>query len=353
MAPLLTCTANSLCHVDYGIPVSVYKSTDYRTSTDTSHHFMPPLPQDFDCRVKAKFNPIFPNECKRNDIQFKTIYNQEYYTKQANTSQNMTRATERDKVLYLRNIQERMFAAPPPPLGTPTTTTKQDYCGSFSPPTYRQVFPPNPYAYCPIKALGRDESKPIPPELPGVYRHMDPYMTTARMSYIPFTINQQNGIARKDIVTYYDANNIPRAGKGYGPRNGPPIEPSYQSPNFNMIDKVTFKTKHQGKFIPRGLKKLPNAGKSEYGSNYTFQTYYDSYPFIMTPLVDWTDSLPKSSIWQDLSPPGMYCTEYCHIGKGWPVRAVVDPNLPVESRFRDPDLCKDIDNPMQIVCVDA
>ncbi|CAG2061490.1 unnamed protein product [Timema podura] len=36
-------------------------------------------------------------------------------------------------------------------------------------------------------------------------------------------------------------------------------------------------------------------------------------------------AIPRASPWENLSSPNMYCTEYCHLGTGWPVRAVVDP----------------------------
>lgn len=39
---------------------------------------------------------------------------------------------------------------------------------------------------------------------------MDPYMTTNRLTYVPFTIDQQDGISRKDIITFYDASGFPR-----------------------------------------------------------------------------------------------------------------------------------------------
>lgn len=66
------------------------------------------------------------------------------------------------------------------------------------------------FLYYKIKALGRDEQPPVPPQLRGYYRHMDNYVSTNRADFIHYNKDQQDGIGRKDIVTYYDASNIPR-----------------------------------------------------------------------------------------------------------------------------------------------
>lgn len=64
--------------------------------------------------------------------------------------------------------------------------------------------------------------------------------------------------------------------------------------------------------------------QSEYQGHYKAPTYSNIYPYILTTDVDFSDSLPEAGPWQARCPPGMYCTDYCHIGSGWPVRAVVD-----------------------------
>lgn len=61
-----------------------------------------------------------------------------------------------------------------------------------------------------MRALGRDEQPAIRPELKGYWKWMDPYLTTSRVTHCPFTKDQQDGVARKDIVTFYDAANLPK-----------------------------------------------------------------------------------------------------------------------------------------------
>lgn len=57
MRPII-CTSNTFGHIDYGVPLYVSKSTDYRTSTGTYHRQIPCVPQYFDC-VSKQLNYIF------------------------------------------------------------------------------------------------------------------------------------------------------------------------------------------------------------------------------------------------------------------------------------------------------
>lgn len=63
---------------------------------------------------------------------------------------------------------------------------------------------------------------------------------------------------------------------------------------------------------------------SEYRDKYIKQSFSDVYPCLFQSGAEFPDSLPQASPWQNLAAPAMYCTEYCHIGTGWPVDATVD-----------------------------
>lgn len=52
------------------------------------------------------------------------------------------------------------------------------------------------------------------------------------------------------------------------------------------------------------------------------------HPYLFSNGVEFQESLSEASPWQNLAPPAMYCTEYCHIGTGWSTRSVVEPGLP-------------------------
>lgn len=57
--------------------------------------------------------------------------------------------------------------------------------------------------------MGRDLQPAVYPEEKGFWKWLDIYLTTNRASHVPFTLDQQNGLARKDIVTFYDASGVP------------------------------------------------------------------------------------------------------------------------------------------------
>ncbi|XP_023310550.1 uncharacterized protein LOC111691643 [Anoplophora glabripennis] len=147
-------------------------------------------------------------------------------------------------------------------------------------------------------------------------------MTDNRLRYPPYTTRQMED-SKEDLPTFYSASGkykqlkIPLP----GPLTG----------NKSVYDKTVFKTQLPLRYLSRALKNVPNMKfKTEYRGSYISQTYSDLHPYINTNGVDFGGSLADAGPWQNLCPPGMYCTDYCHIGTGWPVRAVVDvgPNAP-------------------------
>lgn len=69
-----------------------------------------------------------------------------------------------------------------------------------------------------------------------------------------------------------------------------------------------------------------SSGKtSEYTGNYRPPTTGCMASRIFDCGTEFPDSLSEASMYQNLAAPNMYCTEYCHTGTGWPVRATVHP----------------------------
>lgn len=64
--------------------------------------------------------------------------------------------------------------------------------------------------------------------------------------------------------------------------------------------------------------------ESTYQGDYIKQSFSDLYPYTFQNGEEFAESLSEASPWQTLCPPAMYCTEYCHIGTGWPPRSVVE-----------------------------
>lgn len=52
--------------------------------------------------------------------------------------------------------------------------------------------------------MGKDFQPFFPPEEANFVKYMDPYLTTNREYHYPFTLNQWNGIAKKNSLTNYD-----------------------------------------------------------------------------------------------------------------------------------------------------
>lgn len=79
--------------------------------------------------------------------------------------------------------------------------------------------------------------------------------------------------------------------------------------------------------------------QSEYQDHYIKQTFSYMYPYLEDRCTDFDDSLSPASRWQNLSPPGMYCSEYCNIG-GLSVRRVVDQTTPAKEIVRTKKCCR-------------
>lgn len=70
--------------------------------------------------------------------------------------------------------------------------------------------------------------------------------------------------------------------------------------------------------------------KSEYQGKYTSKTRSDFYPYIFESGEAFRDPFANAGAWQNLAAPAMYCTDYCHIGKCWPISAVIEARKPSE-----------------------
>ncbi|KAK5647287.1 hypothetical protein RI129_002179 [Pyrocoelia pectoralis] len=329
--PPLICTNNTLGNIDYGIPIVANKAADYRTSTGLHHRLIPNVAQEFDCRVKARIKP----ELKQSNVvvrdenatsTYRNVHNWKFPEK--SVTRNFPSAARSSRVCFVRDVQERCFKKPPPVKPTKISEMKESFYPSFISLYSEEVRPPEPHAKCEIRALGRDEQPAIRPEEKGYLKLMDPYLTTTRASYLPFTVNQQNGVAKKDIITFYDTANYPKV-KGFGPRNGPKIDPLEPNRRVPMKDKIPFNKQPFERNLFVLSKTVPNFGKkSEMKANYALQCFSDLSPYLYQCGVEFPCSLPKASAWQNMAPPGMYCSEYCHIGSGWPVNSIVDYGLP-------------------------
>ncbi|XP_025830307.1 uncharacterized protein LOC112904447 isoform X2 [Agrilus planipennis] len=227
-------------------------------------------------------------------------------------------------VHYTRNVQEKIFQNPPKPRSHFLSEMHESYTLKQPIADDEIVYPPEPYAKCEVKALGRDEQPKIRPEEKGYYKWLDPYMTTYASTHFPFTKEHWEGISKKDIITYYDIIKAPKA-KGFGPKNPPDISPMVPSKKNYMQDNMPFKLKIQERLVHVSPKPVPHSGYRTTSSEvYVPPTNYPLWTYLNNPGVDYPEALTGTSKFQDLCPPGMYKTEYKTIGSEDGVNAIVD-----------------------------
>ncbi|KAL1488047.1 hypothetical protein ABEB36_015417 [Hypothenemus hampei] len=308
----LKCTQNTLFHLDGGTPIVLAKYTDYRTSTGKYHDLIPNIPQYFDCRVKAKIKPelLYKDVIVRDEnISSYSKHYLEKYVK--NISVRNNQAGSSSNVDYTRTVQEKIFAKPPPVKQAKISEMKDSYTLKFCKPLRGNMA----NVTCELSETYRPVQPDINPANKGFYRNVDIYLTENRAKYVPYDkiLSEQDS----DFPTFYNT-----TGKYKGLKQE---LPGKLSGNQLMYDKSVFKLQLPDRIQSKAPKRVPYCGMtSEYESNYSMPTCSDFYPYCQENGIFFPESLSKSGPWQDLCSPAMYCSEQCHIGTDWPVRAVVD-----------------------------
>ncbi|KAF7273684.1 hypothetical protein GWI33_013631 [Rhynchophorus ferrugineus] len=327
MLPLI-CTQNSYSHIDYGTPLLASKSTDYRTSTSKNHGYIPNIAQDFDCRVRSKIKP----ELLQKDVairdECKSTYEKEYWQKsgQNDILSGNDRGVLSKRVDYVQNITEKLIKKPPPPKSPRLSLMKDSY--RFV--TCQRQNDRIPNIKCEIPETYRAVQPNINPAEKGYYKYLDIYLTENRSKYVPYSPEDLKK-AHEDLITFYNSNGTHKGFTGE--------IPGKLRGHKNMYDKKIFKIELPNRFVPNKPKNVPNFGlSSEYKSKYAQPTLSDFSPYLRENGIYFEESLSNSGPWQDLCPPAMYCTENCHIGTGYPVRAVVNTDV-TKKHFARPECC--------------
>ncbi|XP_008193988.1 uncharacterized protein LOC103313184 [Tribolium castaneum] len=292
----------------------------HETSTGRCHRFIPQVPQEFDCRVKANIKRELLNKdlAIRNE-EFETWYSKEYPRKVVLPDQ-LFRPPQYQSLEYLRNVEEKLFVSPPPPIVLPLSEMKDSFRMNYTEPHTDEVKAPVVTAKCHVSKLGCEQQPAIQPHTKGFWKWTDPYLTVYKSEYIP-----HEGITDDKTLTFYN-----QAEFALPPSSG----------NRTMFDKQIFKNMLPVRLMSRSLKRVPNFGmQSEYQDHYIKQTFSYLYPHLQDRCTLFEDSLSEASRWQNLPPPGMYCSEYCNIG-GFSVRRVVDQSTPTKEIARTKKCCR-------------
>lgn len=311
----LICNSNSLHHIDYGKPIVSNKSTNYSSQYKSYHDLYPENPINFDSRIKINLRPDLKyRDAALKELTYQSIakdYNQKY--KMDRICDNYEKAP-RTMANYIRNVQEKLFADPPPPLKPVLSEMKDNFRINYYNPDTREVFPPAISAVCAVRGLGRDEQPPLRPGEKGFWKWMDPYLTTNKSAYVQFS-KDQRAFIKKDLPTFYNT-----CGKWKGfDESLPP-----RSGNKCVYDKNIIKHQVPNRILPKIIKRVPNPiFTSEYKSQYDTNSRSDLSPYIDIPMEEF-QFLSGAPAAEYFAPPGMYKTEYSHIGSKYSCRNVID-----------------------------
>ncbi|XP_063916359.1 uncharacterized protein LOC135132252 isoform X2 [Zophobas morio] len=258
-------------------------------------------------RVKTHIKPeSLQKDLTIKDEEFKTVYFEEYPRKIIVPEQGY-RPPQYDYLQYLRNVEEQLLVNPPAPIAFQLSEMKDSFRMNYRTPKFDECKAPCELARCYITKLGVEQQPAIPPHGKGFWKWTDPYLTVSKSTHIPFPL--VNDKLNEKIITLYNESEF----------DLPP-----PSGNKTMFDKCTFKNMLPVRLLARSVKRVPHFGMhSEYQDHYVKQTFSYLHPYLEDRCTEFEDSLPEANRWQNLSPPGMYCTEYCNIG-GPSVRCTVD-----------------------------
>jgi hypothetical protein len=216
-----------------------------------------------------------------------------------------------------------LFTNPPPPLVSSLSEMKDSYRMNYIDPKMPEIEAPAEAAKCHVVKLGCEQQPAVPPQRKGFWRWTDPYLTVYKSDYIPH--DEATDVTGEKILTYYNESEF----------DLPPL-----TGNKTMFDSCTFKNVLPIRLMARSQKRVPNFGmQSEYQDHYMKQTFSYLYPHLQDRCTESDDSLSSASRWQNLAPPGMYCSEYCNIG-GLSVRRIIDQSTPVKEIVREKGCCR-------------
>ncbi|KAJ9579641.1 hypothetical protein L9F63_004720 [Diploptera punctata] len=198
-----------------------------------------------------------------------------------------------------RNIFHKLQLKPWIPLVFGESEYSAQFVHKESAPILHIEQAPAAISICKSRGLGRDEQPPVPRGPNSFAKHLDPYISTTHLCHTRFTNAELYGIASNDIITMYTADVSPEISRRREP----------------VYDKLMFKNQKVVRVIPRTSCPVPHKGMTtevqvNYRNESSSKTWDSGAEFPVT--------IPPATA------PNTYCTEYCHVGTGWPIRAAVN-----------------------------
>ncbi|XP_078588069.1 stabilizer of axonemal microtubules 3-like [Branchiostoma floridae x Branchiostoma japonicum] len=153
----------------------------------------------------------------------------------------------------------------------------------------------------------------------GVLRLNDMYITTTHKDHRPFSRHEMEGYPRKDIPTYWQCEDYPKAW-GHGLKHNPlPKDASRISRETPMRDITWFPTATRIPRLPKKLSPVPHSGlKTLYSQSYIEPSDVKSKDIFSCP-VDTPWVIPDPGPLEAFAVPSMYNTEYMTYASGKPI----------------------------------
>lgn len=207
---------NQFTNIDYNAPIPPQRQ-DMRTAYNFGHRY-----RHLNDRIGPP-NVTVPNVCRalaNSEVpppttDYTSETRRQFHAKTLGTSDPCAeRAMCSARPQFVRSTEERIFQRPPKAIAY---GSRSQYGRDFTAPSNATTAPPPPPP--PSQASfgwpARDPLLTIRANVPGHYKYMDPYATTNMLAHPQHSVDQQNGIGRKDCITLWDWLRVPK-GHGYG-----------------------------------------------------------------------------------------------------------------------------------------
>ncbi|KAK2163037.1 hypothetical protein LSH36_87g06000 [Paralvinella palmiformis] len=315
----------------------------HQTSTGVGHHWRPGYYFPSSNFKSVKLDPIPPTLNQPNQVQkeepYKTTTGTVHDLKHlggpyGNNDPLYKKAPGHWKIDYVKDLHEKLQHGgwrKPLTMGNQCSETHEQFRNQVPFVQEAKEFVPNPQGFVLDNHHTEGPSKKVVPttENPklkgkpyyvrdkGVLDLVDPYLTTTNMYHRSFKPKELQGYPKKDIATYWECEEYPKAW-GHGLQHNPLPKDSVPRQKPPMRDEMVFKSETKIRRVPQKLVPVPHSGlKTEY-SEYEKPSDVKMKEIYYCP-VDTPYNLPAPGNKSTFAAPNMYNTEYQNIGSRRPI----------------------------------
>jgi len=293
----VTTSAGKVC--DPWTPPNKLPGQDYTTTYKASHTYQPLVTNFIKLDPLLKPRPKPPENFKFKNLNFLSSYNEAFTKKVINIDPlNMANRPPGTKFKFMKDFYEKteLPKQPRPKLS--------EYKARF--PYHDQLTPHGgtlldlrPYTTCQIQGLTRDDQPKIDPEDGGVLRELDIYNSSTHYDF------------------YYRSRNAIEKYKSVKVDVTPILEPR----TTPVFDESFLRHKFLERTIPKSLAKVPHGGmESETQAKYRYPVDELCHKAVGKRNPYFKQKLSKGSV---MAIPGMYHSEYNHMGANWSLRSLL------------------------------